>query len=198
MGLYRRGGKRVFDLLLATPLFVGALPVLLLASAGVVLTSRGPALFTQERVGLDGRPFRLYKLRTMVDTDRDPTVQIHARHPGVTPIGTWLRRFKVDELPQLWNVIRGQMSVVGPRPDLAENARDYPPHAVARLSVRPGLTGLAQVSGNALLSWDARWAIDVEYVKSISLLGDVRILFHTIGVVVRGERLATPSSIEED
>jgi len=198
VGWYRQGGKRAFDLVLAAPLLVGTLPLILLASAGVVLSSRGPAFFTQERIGLHGRPFKLFKLRTMVDEERDPTLQVHSRHASVTPLGAWLRRFKIDELPQLWNVVRGQMSVVGPRPDLAENVRGYPASAVPRLTVRPGLTGLAQVSGNALLSWEARWAIDVDYVNSVSLVGDIRILFHTIGVVLLGERLATPPSVVED
>jgi lipopolysaccharide/colanic/teichoic acid biosynthesis glycosyltransferase len=127
------------------------------------------------------------KLRTMTVEARDLGKQVDLTTPGVTAAGRWLRRFKIDELPQLLNVIRGEMSLVGPRPDLPANVAAYPAFAKARLGVRPGMTGLAQVSGNTALSWEERWELDVSYVRLLSFRLDLTILLRTLRVLAIGE-----------
>lgn len=184
---YRRGGKRLFDLAVATPLLLLLAPLLAGLAAAIRLDSRGPILLRQRRAGLAGRPFHLYKLRTMVDRPRPLAGEVLTDHPEVTRLGRWLRRFKLDELPQLVNVLVGQMSLVGPRPALPEQAERYDELARRRLCVRPGLTGLSQVRGNIHLPWPERWRHDAEYVDSVSLTVDLKILLRTIAVVLLGE-----------
>lgn len=186
--MYRRIGKRLLDLvisLLALGIFA---PILGVIAILIRFRSPGPVLFVQSRLGLDGKVFQVYKFRTMIDRPRIPDREIIGPHPELTPIGYWLRRFKLDELPQVFNVIKGEMSIVGPRPALPAQIRDYDDVARRRLEVRPGLTGLAQVNGNIFLSWQERWQYDVIYVDNVSLSLDIRIIARTIGVVLLGER----------
>jgi lipopolysaccharide/colanic/teichoic acid biosynthesis glycosyltransferase len=190
--LWTHGGKRSFDLVVGGLLFVLGLPVLLVAAALIKLTSPGPVLFLQDRAGWKGRVFKPWKFRTMRGGRRpDPLEIVPLSHPDITPVGRFLRRLKLDELPQLVNVLRGEMSLVGPRPTLPDQAARYDDFRRRRLLVRPGLTGLAQVNGSASISWDERILYDVAYVRRCSLGLDLVILIRTILVVVLGEKRMT-------
>ncbi len=191
-------GKAVLDRSLgAVLLAVAAVPVAVCALA-VVLSSPGRAFFSQTRAGLDGRPFTMWKLRSMVadaekrraglleGSDRDGLMfKMHA-DPRVTRVGRVLRRFSLDELPQLWNVVRGDMSLVGPRPPLMSEFEQYHDAVHRRLRVKPGLTGLWQVSGRADLDWESSLNLDLRYVDNWSLAMDLLILWKTLRVVLRG------------
>lgn len=185
--LYRRAGKRALDLLVVLPVFLLALPLLAIASVLVKLDSPGPVFFVQKRLGRYGSTFLTYKFRSMTDRPRTTHTEVLPGHSEVTRSGVWLRRFKIDELPQLWNIVRGDMSLVGPRPALPEHISEYNRDGLERLLERPGLTGLAQVNGNIYLSWPERWAWDARYVRELSLLTDLRIIARTVAVVVCGE-----------
>jgi lipopolysaccharide/colanic/teichoic acid biosynthesis glycosyltransferase len=179
--------KRALDLLGASVgLTIGA-PLLAASALAIRLEDGGPVFFRQERVGLDGRPFEVLKLRTMI-------VDAHTQGAGyavdrgdsrITRVGTLLRRTSLDELPQLWNVLRGEMSLVGPRPTLSYQVEQYTERQRRRLEVRPGLTGWAQVNGRASLSWPERIELDVWYVEHRSLALDLRILLRTASVLLR-------------
>lgn len=190
---YHIAGKRMLDLALATLGVVLAGPMMVMVGVVVWATSPGPVIFAQHRVGRRGQVFTLYKLRTMTVDPNRPAGQTPLDDPGVTPVGHWLRRYKIDELPQLWNVIRGDMSLVGPRPYVPEMQRQMPLWAKGRMEHRPGLTGLAQVSGNTALPWPRRWAFDAQYYPQIGR--DVAILYRTIAVIIRGDPPIRPSQI---
>lgn len=185
---YTHWGKRSFDTLLASVAGAVTWPIVVLAAALVKLTSAGPAFFVQERYGRHGKLFWLFKLRTMVHCLGEEQRERAVNGGRVTRLGGILRRFKVDELPQLLNVIRGEMSFVGPRPALPSQLNELDEYGRRRLEVRPGLTGLSQVSGNIGLPWKERWKRDAEYVDRMSLALDLGILLKTFGVVVLGER----------
>jgi sugar transferase EpsL len=181
-GTYR--GKRAFDLALVVVAAIPALVIGAVCAVAVRCTSRGPVLFRQERVGRLGQTFALLKFRSMLhSTTPNPMVPDPDR---ITAVGRVLRRTGLDELPQLLNVARGQMSIVGPRPTLAYQVERYTPEQRVRLVARPGLTGLAQVHGRNALDWDARIALDLEYVAAPTWRGDLAILVRTVGVVVTG------------
>jgi exopolysaccharide biosynthesis polyprenyl glycosylphosphotransferase len=180
--------KRAFDLLFGTFLLIAALPLLLLTALAIKLTSKGPILYTQERVGWGGRIFRIYKLRTMVlDAERHTgPVLAHEYDARITRVGRILRKTRVDELPQLWNVLRGDMSIVGPRPERPEFAREFDariPGYLQRLRVRPGITGLAQVYGDYLTSVYHKLRYDWIYINRMSIWQEVRILLMTVGII---------------
>jgi exopolysaccharide biosynthesis polyprenyl glycosylphosphotransferase len=197
-----KGSKRVvkaaFDRALAVVGLVALLPMLLVIGIVVRLTSRGPALFRQVRVGLGGRHFVMWKFRTMsVDAEQrlgellplneHDGVLFKMRHdPRVTRVGRFLRRWSLDELPQLWNVIRGDMSIVGPRPPLPAEVERYDHHVRRRLLVKPGLTGLWQVGGRAGVPWEEAVRLDLYYVENWSLSMDAAILGKTLTAVIRG------------
>lgn len=167
---------------------VAVSPVLAASALVVRATSPGPVFFRQRRTGKGGVPFEVLKLRTMSAAHRhDPNEVIAANHFAVTPVGGVLRRLKLDEVPQLLNVLRGEMSLVGPRPTIPEQTDAYTAEQRRRLQVRPGLTGLAQVNGNAAISWDERIRYDLAYVDNLSLAMDLRILMRTVAVVLLGE-----------
>jgi lipopolysaccharide/colanic/teichoic acid biosynthesis glycosyltransferase len=175
-------GKRMVDLAI---LALGGLPALMVGlSCGVVVkaTSSGPVLFRQMRVGLDGEEFECFKFRTMVDGD-NPLIPDDSR---ITSIGKWLRRFSLDELPQLVNVARGEMSIVGPRPMLPFQADRCDDLQRRRFSVRPGLTGWAQINGRNSVTWPKRIELDLEYVDRQSPFFDVRIILGTAGALLSG------------
>jgi len=181
--------KRTADVVTAAMLLLVLSPLLLLASLAIKLTSRGPLLFTQDRVGRGGRRFRVLKFRTMRGGRRpDPAELVPLDHPEITPVGRVLRRTKIDELPQLLNVLVGDMSIVGPRPTLSEQVEQYDDFERRRLEVRPGCTGLAQVNGNTALPWPERIKWDVFYVNRYSPWLDAWILLKTVAVIVAGER----------
>ena len=191
--------KAAFDRIGALLLLALSAPVLAVVAALVMFGpgGRGPAVFRQERVGKDGRPFVLYKFRTMVVNaearlqelrnlnDTDGELFKMRDDPRVTPVGRWLRRYSLDELPQLVNVVKGDMSLVGPRPPLAREVAGYPADMRRRLVVKPGLTGLWQVSGRSDLSWDESIRLDLTYVENWSLAMDLAILARTASAVVR-------------
>jgi lipopolysaccharide/colanic/teichoic acid biosynthesis glycosyltransferase len=179
--------KRVVDVLGAGVGLVLAAPVLGAAALAIRREDGGPVLFRQERVGRHGRPFTLLKLRTMI-VDAHTVGAGYAVDRGdarITRTGDLLRRTAVDELPQLVNVLRGDMSLVGPRPTLQYQVDTYTPRQRRRLEVRPGLTGWAQLHGRARLPWSDRIELDVWYVEHRSLLLDLRILLRTVGVLLR-------------
>jgi lipopolysaccharide/colanic/teichoic acid biosynthesis glycosyltransferase len=171
--------------------FVVLLPVMALAGTAIILIDGWPPLFRQSRAGVGGEPFSVVKLRTMRRDLPPPEVvgQVRTGHPGVLPIvGGLFRRSRLDEIPQLLNVVRGEMRLVGPRPALVSDAKDYGWPEKRRLEVPPGLTGWAQVNGNTALSWDDRIALDLYYVDHRSLHLDLQILARTLMTVARGER----------
>ena len=190
--------KTALDRTLGTLLFLAALPVIGFAALAVRTTSNGPAFFRQERVGRDGEPFTMWKLRSMVvDADHlvvDLTDQNESDgllfkmrgDPRVTGVGRLLRRTSIDELPQLWNVVRGDMSLVGPRPPLPREFAEYHDDVHRRLRVKPGLTGLWQVSGRSDLSWEDSMRLDLRYVDNWSPAMDLQILWKTVRAVVTG------------
>jgi len=197
-----RAGKRLVDLAVAVPLLALAAPLLLALALAVRCTSRGPALFRQPRVGLGGRSFTLYKLRSMyVDAEerlvRDPELGDRYRRngfklpidadPRVTRIGRFLRRTSLDELPQLLNVVAGSMSLVGPRPVLeVELDVLYGERSGCYRDVKPGMTGLWQVSGRSHVTHAARAELDVQYVENWTVVGDLVLLARTVPAVLRG------------
>ncbi|MGB0717075.1 MAG: sugar transferase [Phycisphaerae bacterium] len=185
---WARYGKRFFDALVSGLLLILLSPLLIITAILVALTSPGPVFFLQDRAGIGGRAFRIYKFRTMRgDRKPDPNEIVPLQHSDITPIGWWLRRLKIDELPQLFNVLVGDMSLVGPRPTLPDQAAAYDEFKRQRLMVRPGISGLAQIHGNASISWEQRILFDVAYVKACSFVLDFSILLRTVLVVVGGE-----------
>ena len=186
----RRGyerGKRALDLALASAVAVVVSPVLAGIAAAIKLESRGPIFFRQERVGRYGRSFEILKFRSLAaEPPRDPgDFLISAADPRITRVGRFLRRWSLDELPQLWNVLRGDMSIVGPRPTLRYQVEQYDDFQRRRLEVLPGVTGWAQVAGRNALSWPEKIKLDVWYVDHRSLRLDLRILLATVPTLVR-------------
>ena len=179
-----RGGdalNRAADVAVAGAALLVASPVLGLAALAVKLRDRGPALYRQTRVGKDGADFELLKLRTMVvgAETQGAGLAVNRGDPRITEVGRVLRRLSLDELPQLWNVVRGDMSVIGPRPTLRYQVERYTPHQRRRLDVRPGITGWAQVHGRAALPWEERIELDVWYVEHRTPWLDLKILAKT-------------------
>jgi len=179
--------KRFVDLAIAIPAFVLTSPVMFGIALWVRRDSPGSAIFRQERVGLHGRTFQLVKFRTMVVGAQQigPGLSVDRDDSRITRAGGTLRRLSFDELPQLWNVIRGDMSIVGPRPTVADQVVRYTDAQRRRLEARPGITGLAQVRGRASIPWSQRIAIDIEYVDRWSIRLDLSILLRTVWVVLR-------------
>lgn len=189
--------KGFFDASVGTFVLLLAAPIICVAAAAVKLTSRGPAFYFQERVGRNGHPFRMIKLRSMrTDADQDLADLLKKQgkdgvplfklddDPRITPVGKFLRRYSIDELPQLWNVIKGDMSLVGPRPQRAPEVSLYDHRAERRLTVRPGMTGLWQVSGRSDLGWEQAIRLDLYYVENWSMTGDLTILWRTLRAVL--------------
>jgi sugar transferase EpsL len=185
--------KRPIDVAVAVIGLVVLAPFIGVVGLGVRATMGRPVFFRQVRPGLQARPFTLIKFRTMVATDgpQDPTSDA-AR---VTRLGAFLRRTSIDELPELWNILKGEMSLVGPRPLLTEYLDRYTAEQARRHDVRPGLTGLAQVSGRHLLTWRDRFALDVWYVDNWTLLLDLKILLATVKQVAGGKGVAPAASL---
>jgi lipopolysaccharide/colanic/teichoic acid biosynthesis glycosyltransferase len=181
---YRRRGKRLLDLTLAVPAFAVATPVMALVSLVVAAALGRPLLFAQERPGLDGRAFWFYKFRTMT-SERNDAGELKPDAERFTALGRVLRTLSLDELPQIWNVVRGDMSLVGPRPLLVEYLHRYSPRQARRHEVLPGITGWAQINGRNALTWEQKFEYDVWYVDHVSLSLDIRILLKTFTSVAR-------------
>jgi exopolysaccharide biosynthesis polyprenyl glycosylphosphotransferase len=180
--------KRTLDVLLSLSVLVLAAPVFVITAILIKRASPGPIFFAQQRIGKDGKPFRMLKFRTMhANTSADAESPRKADDPRITPIGRWLRRFSLDELPQFLNVLMGDMSVVGPRPEMAFIVAQYGPLDRERLRVKPGITGLWQVSGRSDLSWDDAVRLDLYYVENWSHSLDWHILARTVSAVVAGK-----------
>jgi lipopolysaccharide/colanic/teichoic acid biosynthesis glycosyltransferase len=174
--------KRILDIILSSILFTLLLPIMLLSMVLIKIESKGPAFFFDTRVGLNGQIFGLYKLRTMYENShRGFVVDKDSR---VTKIGAVLRKASLDEIPQLINVLKGDMSLVGPRPDIVKNYQKYDETVKKRLNLRPGITGWAQVNGRNRISWDERYRFDLEYIDGISFFFDLKILLLTIKNVI--------------
>jgi exopolysaccharide biosynthesis polyprenyl glycosylphosphotransferase len=191
----KRFQKRAFDIGFAFAALAGTLPILLVTAIAIKLTSRGPVFYSSERIGIDGRPFSMVKFRTMVEdadkqlesllaeNDSDGLLFKIREDPRITPVGRILRRFSIDELPQFLNVLRQEMSVVGPRPPLRREVEAYDDDVQRRLLVKPGITGLWQVSGRSDLPWDKSVRLDLSYVDNWSMTTDVLIIAKTIRAV---------------
>ena len=186
--------KRLIDIVVSFALIVLLLPIGAVAAMAIKLDSPGPVFFIQKRGGRYGKPFNLVKFRTMrADHVHDIREVVPLTHGNITRVGRFLRRTKLDELPQLINVLRGDMSLIGPRPTIMEQVARYDDFQLRRLDVRPGCTGLAQVNSTALASWDERIRYDVYYVDHLSPLTDAMILLKTLAVLFLGEeRFARP------
>ncbi|WP_242395243.1 sugar transferase [Anaeromyxobacter oryzisoli] len=182
--------KRGLDVSLSAILLVTLAPLLIAIAAAVRATSPGSILFQQVRVGQGGRPFTIYKFRTMFTGSAQ--TRLRRDDPRVTAVGRWLRKTSLDELPQLFNVLKGEMSFVGPRPDLPHHVEKYTAEQRQRLHMKPGLTGSAQVNGRNHLSWDERIRLDLDYVRDWSLRNDLAIAFRTVGVVLTGHGAEHP------
>lgn len=197
--------KRLLDLIIAIPLLILTLPLWLLIVLWIKVDSPGPAIFRQTRIGLKGKPFTIYKFRTMVQNadavmkekieqlkkegkfNPEEFVFQEKNDPRITRSGRFLRRTSLDELPQLLNIINGTMSLVGPRPEVPEIVEQYTPEQRKRLDMPPGVTGLAQVNGRSELTLAETLAYDVEYVQNWSIWLDLKILLKTFFVVFKGE-----------
>jgi lipopolysaccharide/colanic/teichoic acid biosynthesis glycosyltransferase len=190
--LYRDYLKPLFDRTAAALGIVLAAPLLVAIAIMVRIKCGSPVLFTQIRPGKSGRPFRVYKFRTMTDR-RDDRNQPLPDGQRLTPFGQWLRSTSLDELPELWNVVRGEMSLVGPRPLLMEYLDRYTPKQARRHDVKPGVTGLAQVCGRNAISWNDKFEADLRYVDTITFLLDLKILWKTIGSVFRRRGISAAS-----
>jgi lipopolysaccharide/colanic/teichoic acid biosynthesis glycosyltransferase len=186
MSFYRRIGKRVLDLGLAVPALVVLAPMGLALGGLIRLRLGGPVLFRQARPGRGGRLFPLIKFRSMSNA-RGANGELLPDEERLTPFGNRLRRFSLDELPTLWNVVRGHMSLVGPRPLLVQYLDLYTPEQLRRHDVLPGITGWAQINGRNAMSWEAKFEHDVWYVENVSLGTDLRILLRT-ATQVQGRR----------
>ncbi|WP_445157946.1 sugar transferase [Halomonas sp. E14] len=187
--------KRLFDIVASGCALLVLAPLLLLVALWVKLDSQGPVMFKQRRAGLNGQPFMIFKFRTMIDRPADSIDQnseqvvSSGEDNRITRAGRFLRATSIDELPQLINILKGDMSVVGPRPILMEQIEVIPPGCLIRFDVRPGLTGLAQVKGRRSLGWLQQLAFDAEYVRKQNFFYDLRLIFRTVVVVLKGSGL---------
>ena len=189
--------KRMLDLAAAIAIGILALPIMIGVAVAVKLTSQGPVFYSQQRIGARGVPFSMFKFRSMVQNADDQLASLldaqgtndRPLHkvtddPRITPVGRFIRRYSLDELPQLLNVIAGTMSLVGPRPQRASEVALYERHHHRRLLVKPGITGLWQVSGRSSLDWDDAIRLDLYYVENWSIVGDLVILWRTVRAVL--------------
>ena len=185
--IYKNFFKPVLDFLIAFLCLLILSPLFLIIFTIFKVESNGPLFFLQKRLGKQGKVFYLYKFRTMIDRPRKVKNEIYKNDKEVTKIGYFLRRFKIDELPQILNILKGDMSIVGPRPCMVEQMKDFNEDGEKRILVKPGLTGLAQINGNIYLSWKERWKYDRAYVENLNFLLDLSIVIKTVLIVLMGE-----------
>lgn len=181
--------KRLFDVTVSVAIILLFLPVWVAVAVVIKMTSKGPVLFIQERPGYHKKIIRVYKFRTMFAGSEKMIKgqEVDLKDARITSVGCFLRRSKIDEIPQLLNVLKGEMSLVGPRPERVDSLKDYDEEISERLNMLPGMTGLAQVCGNIYISLAERYRLDVYYVKNFSIGLDLKILGRTVGVIVFGE-----------
>ena len=191
--MYRKYFKRPLDFIMALVGLIVLSPVLLIIAILVRVKLGSPVIFKQPRPGLNEKLFTLYKFRTMTDV-RDENGELLPDEVRLTAFGKWLRSTSLDELPELWNILKGDMSFVGPRPLLVEYLPLYSEEQRRRHEVRPGLTGLAQVSGRNAISWDEKFCWDVQYIDGLSFTKDIKILCSTIAKVVERDSINSPTS----
>jgi lipopolysaccharide/colanic/teichoic acid biosynthesis glycosyltransferase len=184
---YHNFGKRLFDVVIGIFLLVLLLPLLVITGLAVLCFTGRPIFYIQTRIGKHGKEFRIYKFRSMTVSQNRLANQTRIGDSDVTWIGVILRRTKIDELPQLFNLLRGDISLVGPRPCLPQTVATFNDNGLKRLEVSPGITGLAQVNGNIELSWAERWIYDAKYVETLSFWLDLKIIIKTIFIVIFGE-----------
>ena len=196
-GPYEKYIKRPQDFLLASAATIVLSPVMLVTAALVRVKLGSPVLFTQDRPGKDGKVFKLYKFRTMTDA-RDENGNPLPDEDRLPPFGQKLRASSLDELPELFNMLKGDMSVVGPRPLLVKYLPRYNEHQARRHEVRPGFTGLAQVHGRNAISWEEKFDWDVKYVDHITFLGDWKIIFDTVRTVLKHEGISAEGEATMD
>ena len=193
-GIYEEYFKRPFDYMAALLALLFLSPVLGIVALMVRARLGSPAIFAQERPGKDGKIFQLYKFRTMTD-ERDEKGELLPDAARLTEFGRKLRETSLDELPELFNILKGEMSLVGPRPLLAEYLPRYDRRQARRHEVRPGLTGLAQVRGRNAISWEEKFGWDVKYVDRVTFLGDMKIILETVGAVLRREGISSGTAV---
>ena len=181
--------KRIMDISISVVTLVALSPLLIIIAFIIKFTSPGPVFFIQERIGKNGKPFKLMKFRTMTQGAEKATQGMHIDkdNPYITKIGRFLRKWSIDEIPELINVLKGEMSLVGPRPTLEYQVKKYDDFQKRRLLVKPGLTGWAQVNGRNAIPWEKRIELDIWYIEHWSLWLDIKILFKTIGVLFKGD-----------
>ncbi len=193
MSFYKKHGKRILDLCLAVPALVVLSPVMGITAVLVAVKLGRPVLFTQTRPGYKERIFKMYKFRSMTD-ERDGRGELLPDEVRLTPFGRRLRSTSLDELPELFNIIKGDMSLVGPRPLLVQYLPLYNRRQRRRHDVKPGITGLAQINGRNSISWEEKFEYDVRYVETLSFREDIRILFETVFKVFRREGISSENS----
>ncbi|HFI0156865.1 TPA: sugar transferase [Streptococcus suis] len=193
-GLYEKYFKRLIDFTLSLIALVLLSPIIFLVCILVYFKLGSPVLFKQERPGKDEKIFKMYKFRTMTD-EKDERGQLLPDKVRLTSFGKWLRSTSLDELPELFNILKGDMSIVGPRPLLAKYLPLYSEEQARRHEVRPGLTGYAQANGRNSLSWEEKFVKDVEYVKNVTFFGDVRIILQTIRAVLQRNGISSTESV---
>lgn len=194
--MYQKYIKRLLDMILSLIALIVLSPVFLIVAVLVRIKLGSPVIFHQKRPGYQEKIFKLCKFRTMTEA-KDAEGNLLSDAERLTPFGNFLRKTSLDELPELWNILKGDMSIVGPRPLLVGYLPYYTKREQLRHSVRPGLTGLAQVSGRNFIAWDERLAKDVEYVQNISFLTDIKILWKTVMVVLKKDDVAVETDSVE-
>ena len=185
--MYKHFFKPLIDYSVAIGLIILLIPIWIIIPAIIKISSRGPIYFLQNRLGKNGEIFQIVKFRTMTNEARKPSQTTNA-DPDVTLVGKFLRRTKIDELPQLFNIVKGDMSLVGPRPSLPELQSKFDEVGKSRLLAKPGTTSLAACKGGIFLTWPERWIYDKYYVENISLWLDILVVFKTLVVIVMGEK----------
>lgn len=193
-GVYEKYIKRPVDFILSLVALIVLSPILLIVAVLVRIKLGSPVIFKQQRPGLNGEIFNMYKFRTMTD-ERDENGELLPDEERLKEFGNKLRSTSLDELPELWNIVRGDMSLIGPRPLLVKYLPRYNAHQARRHEVRPGVTGYAQVNGRNSITWEKKFDLDVEYVDNVTFVGDLRIIFKTIKTVLMREGISSDSNV---
>lgn len=192
--MYKKYVKRIQDMVLSGIALIILSPILLIVAILVRIKLGSPVIFHQKRPGKDEKIFTMCKFRTMTD-EKDEKGNLLPDEVRLTKFGKWLRSTSLDELPELWNIVKGDMSIVGPRPLLVEYLPRYNKQQARRHEVRPGFTGLAQVHGRNSISWEEKFEWDVQYVDNITFLGDWKIIFKTIATVLKHDGISSETSV---